>query len=66
MGHGHDDHKKPTHPSGVDLPEVKPHDWSDSPRSKRAREQWDPLKLAHKYLDEMEQGGRLHLKKKKG
>ena len=39
--------------------------WRDVPAVNPVREQWDPLKLAHKYLDDMERGGRLHGLKKK-
>lgn len=66
MGHdAHDDKKGSKHPSGVDLPDVKPHHYLETKLSTRARPQWDPRELAHAMLDDMEKGGRLHLRKKK-
>ena len=67
--HSHDHHnvghhKKATHPSGVDLPEVTPKLASESKQSVRARPQYDAVEVAKKYLDDMEEKGRLHLRKK--
>lgn len=62
---GHDHHPKAAkHPSGIDLPEVKPRNYGQGAHSTRAVPQYDPAAVAQAYLDDMEKGGRLHLKKK--
>ena len=45
--------------------DTKKHDWRDARMQTRAREQWDPMTLAHELLDDMEKGGRLHGRLKK-
>lgn len=37
--------------------------WRQAAKQPRVREQWDAVKLAHKLLDDMDRGGRLHGKK---
>ena len=39
--------------------------WKETPSQPRVREQYDCEKLADKYLDDMERGGRLHGQQKK-
>jgi hypothetical protein len=62
---GHDPSPKAaTHRSGIDLPTVKPKNYAQTAHSERAVPQYDPAAVAQAYLDDMEKGGRLHLKKK--
>jgi hypothetical protein len=61
MAHDHDSDD----PKTVELPPVDPVHYWEVPMSKRAHPQWDPKELAHKFLDDMEKGGRLHLKRKR-
>lgn len=62
MAHDHDHDEHSDH---VELPEVDPVHYWESSKSERARPQWDPKSLAHQMLDDMEKGGRLHLKRKR-
>ncbi len=68
MGHDHDHHDHEHHNADseeVKLPEVTPVHYTDGRKSVRARPQWDPKELGNKMLDDMEKGGRLHLKRKR-
>lgn len=60
MAHKHDDHA-----SKSDAPKVKPRHYKETRMQPRVRQQWDPAELARKYLDEMEEGGRLHKNKER-
>jgi hypothetical protein len=46
-------------------PAIVPRDYTDTPNQPRVRPQWDAVELARKYLDDMEKGGRLHLRLKR-
>jgi len=60
-----DNHDHDENSTEVELPEVDPVHYWEAPMSERARPQWDPKALAQKMLDDMEKGGRLHLKRKR-
>ncbi len=59
--HSHDDHQDDSHP----LDDVKPKNYWEHTPSRRAVPQFDVAKLAGKYLDDMEKGGRLHHQRKR-
>jgi hypothetical protein len=69
-GHGHDDHGHGDHgaeghhdhdePGIAEILGVQPRHYTETRMSRRARPQWDPAELAKGYLDDMEDGGRLH------
>lgn len=60
--HGHDD----KHEEKADDPiKATPRHYTQTRMQPRARPQWDPAEVAKKYLDDMEEGDRLHFKKKK-
>jgi hypothetical protein len=63
MAHDHD--RDDEESDKVELPAVEPVHYQAAKMSTRARPQWDPKELAHQYLDDMEKGGRLHLKRKR-
>lgn len=64
MGHGHD-HDENDDASDDAQPEVTPKQYWEHTPSRRARPQYDPVEVARKYLDDMERGDRLHLKRKR-
>lgn len=60
--HGHDDKNEPKADDPID---ATPRHYTQTRMQPRARPQWDPAEVAKQYLDDMEEGGRLHFKKKK-